>query len=264
MAHMNRFNRKHRKTLEIFLERQLDADKAKVNALKSLIHVAEIKAKVPTFRKKIKRIKKKTKEKAVQVFTFYKPPEYKPFECADGFAQKLRKKGFEDLGRGNFSWVLGHPSSDKVIKITHNEDNWIDYVTWASGKGYAGTISPKVFSYKRVKGSSSDFSVSVMERMEKTLRQVTYKEDMAVMKELIDYATHGNMAAMSLADLMVPGLGKFTQELKEQFSGSLDLHGGNIMLRKNGTLCVTDPVASCSKSETRTRLREKDFTATVH
>ena len=62
-----------------------------------------------------------------------KPAEYKsPFEGAYAFIHFLQKRGYKNLGSGAFSTVLGKEGSDRVLKVTRSNDNWIDYIQWAA------------------------------------------------------------------------------------------------------------------------------------
>ena len=180
----------------------------------------------------------------------------KPFANAQGFKRKLTKKGFVTLGTGHFSTVMMHPHGDRVIKVCHEPDAWIDYCYWAAMEGYAGTFAPKVYSYKRF----NNFYVAVMEKMEYTASRADKRTDAPVAQTLFSYATkHDNDNAKLLVDLLVPGLAKFGEHLKRAFKDErLDLHDENVMFRKDGSICITDPL--CHSTElTITRLRAKDF-----
>ena len=185
----------------------------------------------------------------------------KTFDDGYCFRKALEKKGFVRLGGGNFSTVLGHPKSDRVIKITTNlTDNWLDYVVWGTQKGYAGTFTPKVFSYKKIAGREDEFAVAVMEKMEETLYRVDTRSDNAVVLGLFQLATDSkNLMAKCLLEEVSPGLGTFSEDLRKTFRRSLDLHGGNLMVRADGSVCITDPVANLSTLSNVRRLRTKDF-----
>jgi len=182
------------------------------------------------------------------------------FESGRAFGSYLRKRGFIQLGSGAFSTVFAKEGSDRVIKVTNNPDNWIDYVQWAAQNGYAGTYAPKVFSYKKI----GDFTVSVVERMEKPARDIRPQEDLAFVDHLASYyLTHNNTVAGVFLDELLPGMCDFLTKLRKEFikdpdKERLDMHGGNFMVRKDGSYCFTDPV--CGKSKTTSnRLKAKDF-----
>jgi hypothetical protein len=177
------------------------------------------------------------------------------FKSALNFANALKKRGFELLGQGCFSMVYAKKDSDKVIKVTYRPDNWIDYVTWAAEKGYAGTYAPKVYSYKKF---PAGFSVAVMERMAKPARN-SYDEDDYVIQCLLTPALRGNKMAQLYLDDYSPGLPKFLIDFWDKWKDSrFDMYGDNMMFRKDGTFCVTDPLAGKS-TLTKTRLRSRDF-----
>lgn len=189
----------------------------------------------------------------------YKPS---PFKNARTFGQALERRGFKRLGSGAFSTVYGKDGQDRVLKVTHRPDNWIDYAHWGAQQGFAGGLVPKVYSYKVV---MNKFQVAVVERMEHDFEpwsddEEVNKSDFSLVPLLIGRAKDGNIKAGKILDDIVPGFSDFLSSLKVRFDGQrLDLHGGNMMVRKDGSFCVTDPVCSMDGS-TFKRLKAGDFT----
>lgn len=199
------------------------------------------------------------------------PPKPGPFGSARAMITALQKKGFKMLGSGHYSTVLAKPGSDKVIKVTRHQDNWIDYVKWAAEKGYAGGFAPKVYSWKKFPGG---WSWAVMERMERTLDggydyRDDYDEmsasesehDLSLIFSLLTPASRGNTMAQVYMEDLVPGAYSFVKELKATLRAG-DIRGANTMIRKDGSLCFTDPCAGETKI-TKTRLRSGDFSPSV-
>lgn len=172
----------------------------------------------------------------------------------------LQKKGFQRLGSGAFSTVYGHPKSDRVIKLCHNPDAWVDYVYWGAKEGYAGKFVPKVYSFKK----HCDFYVAVMEKLEYTARHVDNKSEACVANNLISLGLgYNNETAKTLLDLLVPGMEAFSKALQQQFSGErLDIHDGNIMFRKDGSMVVVDPVCHPFSNSWK-RLRATQFAPAI-
>jgi len=189
------------------------------------------------------------------------PPVRKQSAFTDGynFGNALERRGFKRLGFGHYSDVFGKDGYDRVIKVTRHEDNWIDYVLWGAKKGYAGKFVPRVYSYKRFKG---DFRVAVMERLDRTLRQVDRKEDMKLVGTLVDFAMQNNTMAAVFLDELQPGLAEFIREFDKTFGcRDTDFHNGNWMTRGD-KIVLTDPV--CGSSEvTQTRLKAGDFSPVI-
>ncbi len=191
----------------------------------------------------------------------YKTPTFKN---AAGFGQALERRGFKKLGAGHFSAVYGKDGYDRVVKVNHRPDNWIDYAHWGAQQGFAGGLAPKVFSYKMV---MEKFQVSVVERMDSVVEQwgdsnpkVDKKSPLTLVPKLMYSAANDNPMAQQVISDIVPGLADFLSLLKKRFEGQkLDLHGENMMLRKDGSFCITDPVCSYEGS-TFKRLRAGDFT----
>lgn len=182
----------------------------------------------------------------------------KPLHSGWNYGAWLQKRGFKRLGSGAYSTVYGHPKSDRVIKVTSgSQDNWIDYIQWAAKSGYSGNFAPKVYSWKHY---DKGFSVAVVERMEKTLTELEYKEDAKLIESLLYPSIRGNVMARLFLDELSPGLGKFIDDFSSTFKGATDLYGKNMMLRRDGSFAITDPVCG-QKETTLNRLRSKDFTS---
>jgi hypothetical protein len=185
----------------------------------------------------------------------------KVFTNAHTFCGKLEQKGFKKLGSGAYSTVYSKAGSDRVIKVGRQpDDGWIDYCKWAAENGFAGNLAPKVYSYKRIKGKEREFSVAVMERMDKTGYNITGNMDAAPIRYLIQMdLRHDNDMVKLLLDTISPKFREFGGKMRERFGGCFDLHDGNIMARKDGSVCFTDPLASDRHAKIRRRLKEKDF-----
>lgn len=221
--------------------------------------------KPPPVRPKAERAKP-VKRVIVDRFGFipHKPPETdpkKPFLNGWSFGAKLISRGYKKLGSGCFSTVYAK-SDDKVIKVTTILDPWIEYCLWAAEKGYAGTFAPKVYSYKKFKGKDgNEFAVSVVERMEKGFYNVKATEDAYCISALMWPACRGNKMAQLYLDDLSPGLPKFLLDFNEKFGKDhTDIGGNNMMLRKDGSFCLTDPLAGRPSADYK-RLRSRDFTS---
>lgn len=180
----------------------------------------------------------------------------KPFNDGYSFIKALEKRGFKTLGSGAFSTVLGKDGSDRVIKVIRQADNWIDYIQWAAKKGEAGKFAPKVYSYKQIKGKKKDFSVAIMERLEYTFYKAPEDHALKILPELM-YRANDNPMAASFSDILAPGLRKYLEELNKDFN-SHDFHPGNLMIRKDGSFVISDPVAGKQTSDYK-RLKAGDF-----
>src|SRR5882724_9540774 len=195
-------------------------------------------------------------------------PKTSPFKCPFNFIDKLEKRGYKVLGRGAYSTVLGKEGSNKVIKVSRSLDDWIDYVQWGAANGYAGNFVPRVYSWKRhtrpgekddFYGRTADWSVAVVERMADTCSD--HKHDMSLLYSLYYPANSGNtMAAVYMEDLC-PGSYKFFKELDKNHFAS-DIGGKNMMIRADGSFCVTGPVRGRIKTDKK-RFRTGDFYPSV-
>lgn len=197
--------------------------------------------------------------------------EESAFSSARAFEKALLKRGFERLGSGAYSVVLAKPGYDRVLKVTRTQDNWIDYVKWASASGYAGNFAPKVFSWKRFNVSENEeeswksrsWSVSVVERMKETLdSKSAIAQDFKVFESLHYLVGSGNVMAQLYCEDLLPGSSKFFADLHKNFYAS-DIYSKNLMVREDGSFCVTDPVCGSSKLR-ETRIRARDFVPAVN
>lgn len=184
-----------------------------------------------------------------------------------GFIERLQKRGFKVLGEGCYSTVLGKEGHDKVIKVTRNMDNWIDYVLWGSQNGYAGNFAPKVFSWKKFEAGGCEgwrrdgsWSVSVVERMAETLNGKSKSaKDYNVLGVL--QSCRDNILAQVYMEDIAPGSADFFTKLHNKFYAS-DICGKNMMVRADGSFCLTDPVCGTTQI-TAKRYRSGDFTQTL-
>lgn len=190
-----------------------------------------------------------------------------PFKNADQFIRALEAKGFERLGSGFYSTVIGAPESDKVIKILQRPttDGWLDYVHWGAKEGFAGTLTPKVFSYKLIKTPRTvePFGIAVMERLDKTMQSLDRKDSKSILSMLFSYSvTYQNEYAKKWIEELAPGANKFVEKFTAQFDSGYDLHGGNYMFRKDGSFVISDPLSGIpeNKRGNFTRLKVTDFT----
>lgn len=175
------------------------------------------------------------------------------FSSAGSFINALKKRGYKMLGSGAYSTVMAKDGSDRVIKVQRGNDNWIDYIKWSAEKGYTGTLAPRVYSFKR----HSNFAVAIVERMDRCTND--NKDDLSLIDRLLGPAKHGNVMAKLFLDELSPGCLPFFDGLFTDFGDHLDLYGKNIMIRKDGSLCVTDPVCGRSNLTSVKRLRTGDL-----
>jgi hypothetical protein len=192
---------------------------------------------------------------------FRKFDEKKPvFRDAYGFIDGLKKRGFEELGNGAYSTVLAKKGSNRVIKVIRRPDGWIDYIHWGAKKG--SPFIPKVFSYKKIKGLKKDFEVAIVERLEYTFYKAPEDHALMILPDLMHKSDSNPMTARFM-EILAPGLRDFMAEVKEEFNeGHLDLHAGNLMIRKDGSFVLSDPVCEGSKNDYK-RLKAGDFSPAI-
>lgn len=166
------------------------------------------------------------------------------------FRHALVRRGFKLLGEGLYSEVYAKPGSRFVIKVARRFDGWPQWIDWAARNGHLGGKAPLVTSLKVITPIDGEvFYVAVMERLEKTFGEVRL--------------ARGTKNAKWRG--IVRGYDKHSKEWSAVFGafskhygnkGFIDLHDGNWMIRADGSVVATDPVAdSCGSSEGVERLK---------
>lgn len=180
----------------------------------------------------------------------------KPWERGYLFGEWLAKKGFSHLGSGANSQVYGKAGQARVIKVGSAGDNWMSYVLWGRQMGYEGKFVPKVYSYKWY---PNGFYVAVVERMERTTGAGSGKKDLdPILLDLFNKGRRGNEYALLAMDALVPGLDRFAVDLVKAAndnSWGWDDHGGNFMVRADGSWVATDPIHDRSSVPPKNRIR---------
>lgn len=182
----------------------------------------------------------------------------------------LRSKGFRRLGGGVFSAAYGKPGHKRIVKISKREDKcWIQFANWAM-RLTANPYIPNIYWFKPYKGTrkgkQETFFVTLIERLRPfTIGNIKRIDDPVIVAALLRYGYWVEGEQDELEDhLDALGYGtstrtvqrilkqysnhKFVQTIKrfERFGGpecSSDIHSGNLMLRDDGTLVITDPLA---------------------
>lgn len=207
----------------------------------------------------------------VNIFSFcgsynHEPKTYKsPFEEGKAFGHFLEKKGFKRLGSGTYSTVYGKDGSDKVLKVCHRLDAWMDYISWAAQKGYCGTYAPRVYSYKYFQGKTSPFYVAVVERLKEEVGCIDSSHPQAFTYSAFKWMSEveaANDNVTKCLEGLSPGLTQFSQDFRvfTKDRGCRDFHRGNFMVRKDGSFVATDPIMGHQKDPTMSRLRSNHFT----
>jgi hypothetical protein len=190
------------------------------------------------------------------------------FESGRAFCSRLRRKGWKILGSGAFSTVLVKPGQDRVIKITSQLDNWWTYVKWAEDNGWGGKFAPKVYSYKFFPEKKEKevvvrkaFSVAVMERLDRTTSDLKWTDKHCMTSSMFECVAHvDNDNIAQCVEVLEPGLADFARAFRKRFPRNVwgwDLHGGNYMLRKDGTFVLTDPLTGDPDRAPKARYKVK-------
>ena len=191
---------------------------------------------------------------------------YKPKEITDfrkkflgrnwrGIADELlQKHGFHHQGGGFYATVSTNEKYPYALKIFRNDDGYIEWFKFSK----ANQDNPFVPQFRgkitRLIKNSSIYAI----RIEK-LSHIDNRYSISVdgiedsgldeNKLLIKYAYNYDLYGRNIKNLKSSG-NKYVDQISAEFKryresgGGLDIHGGNIMKRKNGHLVITDPYTS--------------------
>jgi hypothetical protein len=160
--------------------------------------------------------------------------------------KRLCARGWKEIGSGLFSRVYGKGAY--AIKVSSGQDDWEQYIIWATKRGYAGTFAPRVYCVHRYKHGL----IALMERLDCTIAQA--KERNPTLYKLVDYIwwKPDNRAAL---DKLFPGFQAFIEATKAEGFAN-DTHTGNFMLakgrgRRKPRLVLIDPSSRYTTTEAR-------------
>jgi hypothetical protein len=174
------------------------------------------------------------------------------------YIRHLEKRGFRYLARGASATVLGHPRSNRVIKVIEwPTDPWPQYAEWCFNNPQP--FAPVIHSLKWHLDDNGAplFCVAVMDRLAQTWRDArveehynTYtcpllnKSQCETLNDICSNPTYKGIIHSSLAKELWPELQRFLCHLNAAIptaSNMLDLHAANWMLDDQGHLFLIDP-----------------------
>jgi len=180
----------------------------------------------------------------------------------------LKSNGFEKLGGGVFAAAWAKPGHNRVVKVSNRQDDcWIKFAQWSMAKTN-NTHLPKIPWIKRYqgkrKGIATEFFITIIERLKPlTKTAIARINDPGVLLGLMHYANLDYNTEQSIEKAMSkqPNPQQFSDrkvltkyknhpfikaiQQISNISGDCwsDLHSGNLMVRNDGTIIITDPIA---------------------
>lgn len=158
----------------------------------------------------------------------------------------------EYLDSGAFATVYQHPTyHNVVVKVFNSDKAYASYLQWCT-KHQDNPYVPQIADIKQVK---NECIVVFLEKLKKSTNQarlVLCKQIVANCPALRGEISNRGMAyidmlvwrdwkyiAKNTSDTYLSQLARFLARTNHE----IDLHGGNIMMRSNGQLVFTDPIA---------------------
>jgi hypothetical protein len=172
-----------------------------------------------------------------------------PFECSRAYMEKLRKKGWQQIGSGAYSSVYSHPKGDcrKVLKVNRSLDPWLEWVMWAKENGWE-QFAPKVHSYRLYRQGQGkckkSFYVAIVERLDHNSNEDPDNPHFMTGDLFYALARNGGPYAKLYADLIAPGLSDFCIAFHDRFKGyGKDYWGQNNMISMDKKrFILNDPI----------------------
>lgn len=178
----------------------------------------------------------------------------------EGFKNMLLAKNFDELGEGAYSTVFGRVGDNTVVKVgafeghLHRttkdhakygfEDAYLDYLDAAAnhpGNPFFPLIKDVVIFTSTI--NSDPFYVVILERLAEysTANKKARLQYNAISDIVgIDLDNFFDLGILLMKSPVVAVLKVLTSMTRRH---SNDLHTGNIMIRENGQLVITDPVS---------------------
>ena len=189
----------------------------------------------------------------------------------------LRKNGFKEIGTGLFSVVFAKPGHNRVVKISTTQDHcWVVFAQYAQSKTNNKHL-PHIPWIRRYRADpldmslSEEFFITIIERLtplsDQAISRIT---DPGVLLGLMHYADLDSSTEESV-DAALSKVGNsmndndrirafYRHSALEKYKNhpfikaiiainnlpggcSNDLHSGNLMVRKDGTVVIIDPLA---------------------
>jgi len=182
------------------------------------------------------------------------------------------RKGMKYIGEGAFATVYGKPRGTSVIKIGSMGDNYISYAKEVVKNKTPNPFLPKISKLTIVKTGNDcyrdDFYIVEMERLiplydySKRMYKGNIDDLMSLFSDMLEEDVPARVAVKSRTmEIGLPGIFKVNLAIKPNVvkhlshlvriinrsvrssDGSTDIHSGNVMLRSNGQLVMTDPIS---------------------
>lgn len=143
------------------------------------------------------------------------------------------RRNWFHLGAGVFSTVYTRLGSNRVLKVNQTPDAGLEYLLWANEAGFGGHEAPKMFSARTFEDGTY---VVLMERLEAGISDIVPARYMRAYSAFRD-------ALYAYDRSFSPFVAAFADRFGRR---QLDIHSANFMLRRDGTMVLTDPFCGAS------------------
>ena len=165
----------------------------------------------------------------------------------------LESNGFAKLGSGNFARVYSKPNDDRIVKASTEQDAcWLQFAAWAMKQ----TNNPHVPKIHWIHQYSKKFFVTIIERLHPLDDEAISRiKDPGVLFGLLEFTDIYIDEDLYDADAFAATIGEQRVKYKnhpfvttiqqlENLPGNCisDFNAENLMVRRDGTIVITDPI----------------------
>lgn len=154
--------------------------------------------------------------------------------------------GYRELGRGHFSIALEHPKHpDVVLKVAYTRpssgrlDGFPAYAKWIMETKPKSKHALRVYHYEQVSDENEGTYVTITERLDHGRGNPELTDKKWAVTGALPYV---RTASTDRLPRHVPRSAVEYLSKVADLGGHFDLHGDNVMVRKNGDVVVTDPI----------------------
>lgn len=172
----------------------------------------------------------------------------KHLDAYDAVKQMIAAQGnYKCCGSGAFGRAYSSPDSDIIYKTGNAKHNngYLSYLKTIAMSGSLNRFLPKIYGVRFIYDTHGNCQfVVAMEKLKEAHKVLSY--DVGDSKEKEIYRKLKNAVEYN-KKVGVPELEEVKDIIKEALrmckDNCIDMHEGNVMLRENGDLVITDPIA---------------------
>ena len=167
--------------------------------------------------------------------------KYVPQSERNKFITKLRKLGWEKIGAGGYSTVFEKVGEQYLLKVNDDFDRpYTDFVKIT--RRFKSTHFPIIVNSRTFKVDTRDYRIYLVEKLYKIPAPIAIELADTIRIVMRGAGTRPGDPQVQRILENQPGLLIAAKKLAaNKGSNAIDMHSGNIMQRKDGTIVIIDP-----------------------